>query len=169
MSAGEHVDGDLGVSLSAAIASSAAAAVDLVEVALCADCSIVISNGDTSGLERPDEHLEAMERNGGGLLFVVTCTGEDHEGCEAFRWATCGACGRYEVGQYHAGVGWPAEPDPAPARPDPVPAGVACRHCPVVALDDLRCGDPCCSGCTHPPAAPEQAAGPAAAIAGGVR
>jgi hypothetical protein len=28
---------------------------------------------------------------------------------------------------------------------------VACGRCGVDAADDLACGDPCCSGCTHQP------------------
>jgi hypothetical protein len=77
------------------------AAVDM-EIVVCADCAIVIANGDTSGLEDPEAHLARMDATlpADGHV-VITCTGET---CDTgpFRTDTCGACGAYiTTDQWH--------------------------------------------------------------------
>lgn len=37
-----------------------------------------------------------------------------------------------------------------PTRPTPKETDMTCENCGVDAPDDEACGDPCCSGCTHP-------------------
>lgn len=58
------------------------------EFPVCADCAIVIVNGDTSGLEDAEAHLAAMDRELSGLRHVVVSDADT-----GFRTDTCGACG----------------------------------------------------------------------------
>ena len=43
----------------------------MIEFSVCADCAIVIANGDASGIEDADAHLAAMTAGLAGLASVV--------------------------------------------------------------------------------------------------
>ena len=59
------------------------------EVTICADCAIVIANGDASGIEDADAHLAAMDAHASGYVIVI---GDADLG---FRTDTCATCGTY--------------------------------------------------------------------------
>jgi hypothetical protein len=70
---------------------TAPAARDYAEIVICTDCTMVIVNGDASGIEDAEAHLAAMDRELAGYGPVVV-TGDPDGG---FRTETCGACGTY--------------------------------------------------------------------------
>jgi hypothetical protein len=71
--------------------TSAPAAREITEFVVCPDCAIVIANGDSSGIEDADAHLDAMSRELAGVRNVVIVDKAD----TGFRTDTCGACGTY--------------------------------------------------------------------------
>jgi hypothetical protein len=60
-----------------------------VEILLCADCAIVIANGDSSGIEDADTHLAKMDAHLAGYAVVT------EEADLGFHADTCGGCGDY--------------------------------------------------------------------------
>jgi len=71
--------------------TSAPAAREITEFVVCPDCAIVIANGDSSGIEDADAHLDAMSRELAGVRNVVIVDKAD----TGFRTDTCDACGAY--------------------------------------------------------------------------
>lgn len=60
------------------------------EIVVCADCALVIVNGDSSGIEDAEAHFARMDANTGP--FYIHVTGDPDGG---YRHETCGACGEY--------------------------------------------------------------------------
>ena len=67
------------------------AAPAITEFPICADCAIVLVNGDASGIEDADAHLAAMDEYLAGVRNVIVLGSAD----TGFRTDTCGACGTY--------------------------------------------------------------------------
>jgi hypothetical protein len=64
---------------------------DTVEFLVCADCAIVIANGDASGIEDAESHLAAMDRELATVRDVVIVGDADL----GFHADTCGGCGYF--------------------------------------------------------------------------
>jgi len=64
---------------------------DVTEFLVCADCAIVIANGDSSGIPDAAGHLAAMDVALAGVRNVVIVGAAD----TGFRTDTCGACDAY--------------------------------------------------------------------------
>ena len=72
----------------------------IMEGECCADCLIVMANGDYSGMS---ETKAAMVNRGLDALegYAAPSCGEDCEGAH-FSWAPCDCCGEYLGGDRHA-------------------------------------------------------------------
>jgi hypothetical protein len=57
------------------------------DATFCPDCAMVIANGDTSGIDNPDEHLAKMDEHLAGVSVALGLT----DG--GFRTETCDGCG----------------------------------------------------------------------------
>jgi hypothetical protein len=71
--------------------TSTPAAREITEFVVCADCAIVLANGDSSGIPDAAGHLAAMDVELAGVRNVVIVGEADRGFCTD----TCGACGTY--------------------------------------------------------------------------
>lgn len=69
----------------------AATTTEITEFVVCADCAIVIANGDSSGIPDAAGHLAAMDVELAGVRNVVIVGSAD----TGFRTDTCGGCAVY--------------------------------------------------------------------------
>lgn len=78
-----------------------------IEIVVCQDCTMVLVNGDSSGIEDADAHLARMDATLPAGEVIFTCDCDDHGG---FRTETCGACGVYTAtDDWHDAVIIPAK------------------------------------------------------------
>jgi hypothetical protein len=73
------------------MSNTAATPAEITEFPVCADCAIVLVNGDASGIEDAETHLAAMDEYLSGVRNVIVIGQADRGFCTD----TCGACGTY--------------------------------------------------------------------------
>ena len=70
---------------------------EFVECSICVDCAMFHANADTTGIDDPARVEEVTSVTG---HYIVDC-GDDGEGCAAFSWSRCDACGTPLGGARH--------------------------------------------------------------------